>query len=53
MNKLIVIEKRSCDYMAYIENDKTLWGCGKNINSAIGNLVSTHSDKLNLDLIFK
>lgn len=53
MSKSIIIEKRSHDYMAYLENNKTIWGCGKDINSAIGNLISTHPIELNLDLVFK
>ena len=53
MNDSIVIEKRSHDYMAYVENNKTIWGCGKDEKSAIGDLISTHSVVMNLKLIFK
>lgn len=40
----IIVEKRIDDFIAYIEGDRTIWGCGNTKNAAIGNLVSTHQD---------
>lgn len=46
----IIVEKRSDDYMAYIEGRKEIWGCGKDFDSAIGDLVRTHQKEFNVDI---
>lgn len=46
----IIVEKRSDDYRAYIKYNKAIWGCGKTINAAIGDLMSSHQDYFDLDI---
>jgi len=45
----IIIEKRSDDYMAYLEGHKEIWGCGKWPELAIGKLMITHRDKFGFE----
>jgi len=40
--RTIIIEKRKDDYMAYLEGHREIWGCGKDSDSAIGDLISAH-----------
>jgi len=37
--KAIIIEKRTDDCMAYLEGHREIWGCGKDFDSAIGDLI--------------
>lgn len=46
----ITIEKRADDIMAYIDGDKALWGRGVNYPAAVGDVVMTHPEVLNLSI---
>jgi hypothetical protein len=46
----IIVEKRSDDFIAYIEGHKELWECGKYRSVAIGNLIITHPDKFGIEI---
>lgn len=48
--KQIIVEKRANDYMAYINDHKGLWGCGKHPAIAIGEAIKNHSEKFNIDI---
>lgn len=51
MMHTITIVKRSSDFMAYLDDDKAMWGCGKNRREAIGCLIDAWSDKVDIHLI--
>ncbi len=42
----ITIVARDSDYMAFFNDDKRLWGCGKTYESALGSAIRTHYDLL-------
>ena len=46
----IIVEKRSHDYMAYVEGDKRKWDCGVDFNQAVEELIITH-DILNVESV--
>lgn len=46
----ITLRKRSDDWHACINGDERLWGCGKTIDDAIGNVVRTHKATLGLTI---
>ncbi len=50
----IKIEKHGDDYMAFIGNcgHKGFWDCGKTPEEAIGNLIKTWGERLNIELEF-
>jgi hypothetical protein len=42
-NKMkITVEKRSEDYMAFVNDDRRIWGCGKSPQEAIGDVIMSH-----------
>jgi hypothetical protein len=47
-NSKISITKRSDDYHACLEKHPEIWGCGKTIPQAIGDLIYSHRDKFKL-----
>lgn len=47
----ILITKRSFDYHACIEGDKTRWGSGKTAEEAIGSLIMSHPDPFNIKIV--
>jgi hypothetical protein len=49
--KCIVISRRSDDYMA-VEPDTKAWGCGPDPRAAIGDLVSAHWEKFDVEVIW-
>jgi hypothetical protein len=49
-SKRIVVEKRSNDYMAYLEGNKTIWAAGKTIYEAIGDLILHHAEHFDLEV---
>jgi len=53
INKSITIQKRSDDYIAYLNNDPKLWGCGSTPNAAIGDVIHTHYKELNVKIILE
>lgn len=46
----LVVTRRSDDYHVCINGDKTLWGCGKTIDEAIGSCVRSHRDRLGIKI---
>lgn len=38
----ITVEKRSEDYMAFVNDDRRIWGCGKSPQEAIGDVIMSH-----------
>lgn len=42
MTLKILIRKRTDDYMAFVEGHLEIWDCGRDINTAIGNLMRSH-----------
>ena len=38
----ITVEKRSEDYMAFVNDDRRIWGCGKSPQEAIGDAIMSH-----------
>ncbi len=47
---IIIIEKRSDGYMAFLEGHPEIWGCGKDPDDAIMDLISSHNEKF-LDVL--
>jgi hypothetical protein len=52
MNK-IVVEKRSEDYIASIDEQKEMWGCGPSIAAAIGDLITAHRKRFDIKIEYK
>lgn len=44
----IVVTRRADDYHACIGNDERLWGCGKNIDEAVGSAIRSHAERAGL-----
>jgi len=42
--RTIIIEKRTDDYMAYLEGHPEIWGCGRDSDSAVGDLIRSHKE---------
>lgn len=40
----IMITKRCDDYHACVEGKPEIWGCGKDTNAAIGDLIRSHKE---------
>lgn len=38
----ITVVKRSSDFMAYLDGNKALWGCGKSPGEAVASVVYSH-----------
>lgn len=51
MTTKIVIRKRLDDYMAFIEGHPEILGCGKTVNFAIGDLISSHQVACDVTII--
>jgi hypothetical protein len=49
----ITVRKRTDDYIAFLNDNKKWWDCGKTPQSAIGNLILTHKNKMNMGLDLK
>lgn len=52
----IVITKRCDDYHACVEGKPEIWGCGKDTNAAIGDLIRSHKeifDEIGLTVEYK
>ena len=47
--KITVVERRD-DYMAYLQDDKRLWGCGGSPAEAIGSAIMAHGSYISLEL---
>ena len=43
------VTKRTGDWHCCVEGDESVWGCGKTIAEAIGNLVWSHADWFGID----
>ena len=50
--KKIVIEKRTDDYIAFLEGNRDIWGNGPTPRSAIGNLITVHGEVFGLVVIY-
>lgn len=46
----IIVERRQDDYMAYLNGDKKLWGCGKTPDLAVISLIRNHAEKMNIKI---
>ena len=46
----ITLENREHDVMAYANDDKALWDCGKSKGEAIGHLIMTHGKTLGIEI---
>ena len=51
--KVIVVEKRSDDYKAYIKESSNFWDYGSTQEAAIGNLLITHIEEFDLEIQYK
>lgn len=49
----ITVVKRTDDYMAFINDDRRLWGCGRSPKAAIGDVVMHHSETLGFRFEYK
>ncbi len=47
----VLITKRSSDYHACSEGDKTRWGSGKTAEEAIGSLIMSHPHSFNIKIV--
>lgn len=47
---IIVVTKRSDDYHACIKGHPEIWGCGEDIDDAIGDLVRSHKSEFNIEI---
>jgi len=47
----IIVTKRASDYHACLENHPGIWGCGRNIYEAIGNVIMNHPERFNLKIV--
>jgi len=47
----ITVTKRSSDYHACLENRPGIWGCGRNICEAIGDVIMNHPERFNLNIV--
>jgi len=45
-----LIEKRTDDYHASLKDEPGIWGCGKSVYAAIGNLINAHPEKFNIKI---
>jgi len=48
----IVITRRADDIHAAIKGAAEIWGCGRSINAAIGDLVNSHQERFGVKLVF-
>jgi hypothetical protein len=48
----VVVERRPDDYMAYLQGHKTIWGCGKSISEAIGDVIQSHPESFGVKTEF-
>lgn len=48
--KKIIVERRTDDYMAFLEGRRDMWGCGQSIDSAVGSLISSHRDQFSIEI---
>jgi hypothetical protein len=46
----IIITKRSDDYHAHLAPDKRIWGCGRTIDEAIGDLIRAHREAFGIKI---
>ncbi len=53
MTVIVIVEKRSDDYKAYIKGSSNFWDCGPTREAAIGNLLISHTDKFDLEIQYK
>lgn len=44
----IIVTKRNDDYHACLSGHPEIWGCGKNESEAIGDLIRSHTQRLNI-----
>ena len=50
MKRKIVITKRSDDYHACLKGKPCIWGCGKTVVEAIGQLMLAHPEIFGLEI---
>ena len=46
----ITITKRADDYHACLKDHPEIWGCGKNVDEAIGSLIRAHGDTFGVEI---
>lgn len=49
----IIIRERGDDYMAFIEDHPEIWGCGKGVAGAVGDLVLSHQETCNIKIEYE
>ena len=49
----IIVKRRSDDYHASLEENPGIWGRGKSMKEAVGDVISAHPEKFNLIIEFK
>lgn len=47
----IHVTKRTDDYRATVDGDLARWDCGRTIPESIGNLIMTHPEKFDVEII--
>lgn len=47
---IITVTPRWDDIHAYANKEQGIWGCGKSVNWAIGDLISAHQEYFNIQL---
>jgi hypothetical protein len=53
MTLKIVIRERGDNYMAFIEGHPEIWGAGKGVTSAIGDLVLSHQETCDIKIEYE
>jgi hypothetical protein len=48
----IIVEERSHDWMAFLEGQRGIWGCGRTPYEAIGNCVNAHREMFGIGVQF-
>lgn len=46
----IVTEERPDDYIAYVDGDPQIWGCGITRELAVYNLIGAHQNYFDIDI---
>lgn len=49
----ITVVKRNSDYMAYLDGNEALWGCGKSPDVAVASVIYAHQKETGLKITEK
>ena len=51
MGKTVIINGRTCDVMAHLEDNPGVWGSGDNRAEAIGQMVNAHPEIFDIEIV--